>query len=161
MNKSLKQSIVLPSLFVGAAVLILTGACAPSNLIPDATADYTHDLPPAAEIIKAKADVPDFFGDYSMCASFRLSPSEMDRLYEQGLNWFPPIEEDDDPSDNRVWETSVLSEDTVSYVNETLDGDLENSVAYACIDEWVEGGYSRWLVIDQEHEVVYYCRSSW
>jgi hypothetical protein len=106
MSKSQKRlRILLPSL-IGLPILILIGFCIsvrislfqsgpPSFELPEATVDYTYYLPPEAQIVEAKADTADIFGDFSMCASFRLSDQEMNRLREEGLDWFPPMRGDD------------------------------------------------------------------
>jgi hypothetical protein len=171
MRKSQKQLLILLSSLVGLTILILAGTCVsiyvrlsqlpPAGFeLPDATVDYTRYLPPEAAIISAKADAPDIFGDFTMCAAFQLRDQEMHRLREEGLDWFPPIR-GDDRSDNRTWQKGTLSESTISFINEMLGTGLKESDTYTYIDEWVDGGWNRLLVIDEENEIVYYLRVTW
>jgi hypothetical protein len=88
MRKSLKLHIAASVGLIALVVLTCVGiyATRPSTLsppqfeLPQETVDYIHHLPPAAEIVEARTDVADIFGDFSLGASFRLPSTEVDEL---------------------------------------------------------------------------------
>jgi hypothetical protein len=171
MSKLQKRLRALLGGLVGLSILILAGTCIgvyirlsqlppPSFELPDETVDYTYYLPPEAEIVEARAGTADIFGDFSMCASFRLSDQEMIRLRDEGLNWFPPMR-GDDLADNAAWKEGVLSESVILRVSEMLDTGPGESIIYTYIDEWSDRDWHRLLIIDEESEIVYYCRETW
>lgn len=130
--------------------------------LPQVTAAYTYVLPASVNIIEGKANVADIFGDFSMCASFTLSESDMQALRRQGLNWFPAVKKGYASESN--WSTGTYTEaisGIYGHIGYMLDDKPDPKDTYSFIKEDVDGGWQRTVGIDENTKVIYYCRITW
>lgn len=156
MRKATRNALVMLS------IAFILGGCYGSSSdveLPQATVDYARALPPTANIIEGKADAADFFGDYSMCAVFTLSESDLNELWQQKFDWFPDVKRS--RTHNGDWVVGPLTEEQLEAVSWMLDNKPDPNATYSYIEERVDGGWMQHVAINTESSVVYYCKVSW
>ncbi len=122
----------------------------------------TYTMPASAQIIDQYTSEADPFGDFTYCASFRLSDPELDILLSKGFAWIQAESWGIPTLGLPSWQTGQIPHDIPSHACNNIKPWLDEAKIYRYLFD--RGGRidrMRLLAIDEKEKIIFYYRDSW